>query len=126
MPQPASPPGPEHVFKDKLAQGRFEIQKCADCGKHVFYPRVICPHCGADKLDWVAASGAATIYSTTVVRRKPEAGGDYNVALVDLAEGPRMMSRVAGVEPAAVKIGMKVNARITLENDVRFVEFTAD
>ena len=126
MPQPASPPGPEHVFKDKLAQGRFEIQKCAGCGKHVFYPRVICPHCGADKLDWVAASGAATIYSTTVVRRKPEAGGDYNVALVDLAEGPRMMSRVAGVEPAAVKIGMKVNARITLENDVRFVEFTAD
>ena len=126
MPQPASPPGPEHVFKDKLAQGRFEIQKCAGCGKHVFYPRVICPHCGADKLGWVAASGAATIYSTTVVRRKPEAGGDYNVALVDLAEGPRMMSRVAGVEPAAVKIGMKVNARITLENDVRFVEFTAD
>ena len=125
MPQPPSMPGPEHVFKDKLAQGRFEIQKCAGCGKHVFYPRVLCPHCGADTLGWTAASGAGTVYSTTVVRRKPEAGGDYNVALIDLAEGPRMMSRVAGLEPTAVKIGMKVKARIALENDVRFVEFTA-
>ena len=116
-------PGPEQTYKDKLAQGAFEIQKCAACGKHVFYPRVVCPHCGADKLGWVAASGAGVVYSTTVVRRKPEAGGDYNVALVDLAEGPRMMSRVVGVEPAAVKIGMKVRARIAPET---LVEFTPD
>jgi len=69
-PLPMPTPGPEHVYKEKLAQGSFEIQKCAGCGKHVFYPRVLCPHCGADKLGWVAASGAGTIYSTTVVRRK--------------------------------------------------------
>ena len=126
MPQPASPPGPELFYKDKLAQGRFEIQKCAGCGKHVFYPRVICPHCGADKLGWVAASGAGVVYSTTVVRRKPDAGGDYNVALVDLAEGPRMMSRVAGVEPTAVKIGMKVKARIAKDGEAPVVEFISD
>ena len=76
-----------------------------------------------DKLDWVKASGSGTVYSTTVVRRKPEAGGDYNVALIDLAEGPRMMSRVVGVEPTAVKIGMKVRARIAPE---ALVEFTPD
>jgi uncharacterized OB-fold protein len=116
-------PGPEQVYKDKLAQGAFELQKCSGCGKHVFYPRVVCPHCGSDRLDWVAASGAGVVYSTTVVRRKPEAGGDYNVALVDLAEGPRMMSRVVGIEPAAVRIGMKVKARIA--PDV-LVEFTPD
>ena len=126
MPQPASPPGPEHVYKDKLARGSFEIQKCAGCGNHVFYPRVLCPHCGADKLGWVAASGAGTIYSTTVVRRKPESGGDYNVVLVDLAEGPRMMSRVAGLEPTAVKIGMKVKARIAKDGDAPVVEFTQE
>ena len=125
-PAPSVPPGPEHAYKDKLAQGRFEIQKCAGCGKHVFYPRVLCPNCGADKLGWVAASGAGTIYSTTVVRRKPEAGGDYNVVLVDLAEGPRMMSRVAGIEPAAVKIGMKVQARIAKDGEAPIVEFTVD
>ena len=126
MPQSASPPGPEQFYKDKLAQGRFEIQKCAGCGKHVFYPRVLCPHCGADKLGWTAASGAGTVYSTTVVRRKPEAGGDYNVALIDLAEGPRMMSRVAGLEPTAVKIGMKVKARIAKDGDAPIVEFTQE
>ncbi len=126
MAQTQSPPGPEQTYKDKLAAGRFEIQKCAGCGKHVFYPRVVCPHCGADKLGWVAASGAGVVYSTTVVRRKPEAGGDYNVALIDLAEGPRMMSRVVGLEPAAVKIGARVKARVASEGEARIVEFTQD
>lgn len=126
MPTPDTAPGPEQTYKDKLAQGSFELQKCAGCGKHVFYPRVLCPHCGADKLAWVAASGAGIVYSTTVVRRKPEAGGDYNVALVDLAEGPRMMSRVVGIAPEGAKIGMKVRARIAAEGEARIVEFTPE
>jgi len=115
--------GPEKTFKDKLAAGSFEIQKCAACGKHVFYPRVMCTHCGSDQLDWVAASGAGTVYSTTVVRRKPDAGGDYSVVLVDLAEGPRMMSRVVEIAPDAVKIGMSVKARIAGSGETALVEF---
>lgn len=126
MTKSAPPPGPEQTYKDKLAQGRFEIQKCAACGKHVFYPRVVCPHCGSDTLAWVAASGAGTVYSTTVVRRKPDAGGDYNVTLVDLAEGPRMMSRIAGIDHGAVRIGMQVKARIAAEGEARIVEFTPE
>ena len=104
--------GPEKQYFDKLAAGRFEIQRCAGCGKHVFYPRVLCPHCGGERLDWVAPSGRGTVYSTTVVRRKPADGGDYNIVLVDLAEGVRLMSRVAGIAPDQVKIGMAVAARI--------------
>ncbi|MDH4096524.1 MAG: Zn-ribbon domain-containing OB-fold protein [Betaproteobacteria bacterium] len=116
-----SPPsGPEKRFFDALAAGRFEIQQCAACAKHVFYPRVLCPHCGSGELGWVAASGRGTVYSTTVVRRKPGDGGDYNVCLVDLAEGVRMMSRVAGVAPQDVTIGMAVKARIA----EGLVEFT--
>jgi len=116
-----SPPsGPEKQYLDKLAAGHFEIQKCAGCGKHVFYPRVLCPHCGSERLDWVAPSGRGTVYSTTIVRRKPADGGDYNVCLVDLAEGPRMMSRVASVAPDQVKIGMVVQARIA-EGLVEFI-----
>jgi uncharacterized OB-fold protein len=108
-----SPPsGPEKQYLDKLAAGRFEIQRCAACTKHVFYPRVLCPHCGSERLEWVAPSGRGTVYSTTIVRRKPADGGDYNVCLVDLAEGPRMLSRVAGVAPDEVRIGMAVKARI--------------
>jgi uncharacterized OB-fold protein len=116
-----SPPcGPEKRYLDALAAGRFEIQKCAACSKHVFYPRVLCPHCGAGGLGWVAASGRGTVYSTTVVRRKPAEGGDYNVCLVDLAEGARMMSRVVSIDPQEVKIGMHVTARIA----EGLVEFT--
>jgi uncharacterized OB-fold protein len=108
-----SPPsGPEKRCLDALAAGRFEMQKCAACARHVFYPRVLCPHCGSDRLDWVTASGRGTVYSTTVVRRKPADGGDYNVCLVDLAEGVRLMSRVVSVAPQDVKIGMAVRARI--------------
>jgi uncharacterized OB-fold protein len=112
--------GPEKIYQDKLAQGVFEIQRCAGCGKHVFYPRVLCPHCGADRLEWTAPSGRGSVYSTTVVRRKEADGGDYNVALIDLEEGPRLMSRVVTLAPADVRIGMAVKARV---ND-GVVEFT--
>jgi uncharacterized OB-fold protein len=109
-------PGPEKLYRDALEQERFQIQRCRSCGKHVFYPRALCPHCGSTDLEWVAASGRGTVYSTTVIRRRKEEGGDYNVALIDFAEGPRMMSRVEGVAPTEVKIGMAVTARIVREN----------
>jgi uncharacterized OB-fold protein len=109
---PFAGPGPDARFAAALAQGRFEIQRCAACGEHVFYPRALCTHCGSAQLDWIQPSGAGVVYSSTVVRRKPEAGGDYNVALIDLAEGPRLMSRVDGIAPAQVRIGMPVQAQV--------------
>ena len=105
-------PGPEAQFRAYLAQGRFMIQRSKSTGAHVFYPRVAAPGTGEADLEWVEASGEGTVYATTVVRNRPEKGGDYNVALIDLAEGPRMMSRVVEIEPTAVEIGMKVRAKI--------------
>ncbi|TAJ17855.1 MAG: DNA-binding protein [Rugosibacter sp.] len=105
-------PGPDAVFAAALAEGRFMLQQCDECKKYVFYPRVLCPHCGSPELAWQFASGQGVVYSTTVVRRKPEQGGDYNVALVDLSEGPRMMSRVDGIPPHEVSIGLAVCAHI--------------
>ncbi|MEL6482614.1 MAG: OB-fold domain-containing protein, partial [Pseudomonadota bacterium] len=52
------------------------------------------------------------VYATTCTRQRPEKGGDYNIALVDLDEGPRLMTRVEGVAADAVAIGMRVKARI--------------
>lgn len=103
-------PGPEARFRAALAEGRFVIQRCGACAGHVFPPRLVCPHCGATALAAVEASGRATVYAATVVRRRPEDGGSHNVVLVDLAEGPRMMSRVDGIAPDAVRIGMEVEA----------------
>ncbi len=114
MSQPDSPTdrGPEAAFAAHLAEGRFMIQRSASTGAHVFYPRPFVPGTGETDLEWVEASGEGTVYATTVNRRSPDKGGSFNVALVDLAEGPRMMRRVVGVEPEEVRIGMKVRARI--------------
>jgi hypothetical protein len=100
--------GPQNKYFSLLAEGRFQIQGCESCGACVFYPRVVCPYCGSDRLYWFKPEGRATVYSTTVVRRDREKGGDYNVALVDLVEGPRMMTSIRGIEPDQVKIGMEV------------------
>jgi uncharacterized protein len=102
--------GPDEQFRAFLREGRFMLQRSLSDGRYVFYPRAAAPGDGA-ALEWVEAIGAGRVYSTTVVRKKPPEPS-YNVALIDLAEGPRMMSRVEGVAPEEVKIGMKVRARI--------------
>lgn len=104
--------GPENTFREFLRQGRFMVQRTRGSGKFVFYPRVAEPGSGNRQLEWVPCSGLGTVYSTTVVRRRPERGGDYNVALIDLDDGFRMLSRVDLHSPEAVEIGQRVKARI--------------
>jgi len=106
-----------------LDGGRFLIQRCGGCGTAVYFPRELCPHCGSAELDWEAPAGTGTVYSVTTVRRKPEAGGDLNVSLIDLDEGVRLMSRVEGVAPGAVRIGLRVQARVVREGGVGLVVF---
>lgn len=118
--------GADLHYRTQLDQGNFIIQRCQSCEKAIFYPRMICPHCGSNKLEWFAPSGRGTVYSTTTVRRKPEHGGDYNVSLVDLAEGVRMMSRVEGVSPDAVTIGMQVQAKVVDGDEGKLVVFNPE
>ena len=113
---------PDAEYRNHLAAGRLMLQRSRGNGGFVFHPRVAQPASGATDLEWVEASGLGTVYSTTTVRQKPPAA-DYNVALIDLAEGPRMMSRVVGIAVGAVAIGMPVRARIVVENDTPLVVF---
>jgi uncharacterized OB-fold protein len=106
-----------------LDQGNFLIQHCGACCKHVYFPRESCPHCGAADLAWVTPSGHGTVYSTTTVRRKPDAGGDYNVSLIDLDEGVRLMSRVVDVSPDAVCIGQRVTASVQMTSEKGLIVF---
>lgn len=115
--------GPQKQYFDSLAAGSFRIQRCETCSRHVFYPRVQCPHCGADRLAWIEPSGLGTVYSNTVFRRKPADGGDQQIALVDLDEGVRMMSRVENIDPGAVRIGLRVRARIAEQDGAPLVVF---
>ncbi|MGB0210641.1 Zn-ribbon domain-containing OB-fold protein [Algiphilus sp.] len=113
---------PEAQYRAFLAEGRFMLQRARGSGRHVFHPRVAEPGTGDTDLEWVEASGRGTVYATTVVRKRPPEPS-YNVALIDLAEGPRMMSRVVGIDPEAVRIGMPVRARIEQEDGEPLVVF---
>lgn len=118
-----SGPGPERRFHDYLGQGKFMIQRSKSSGKYNWYPRTLEPGTGAADLEWVEASGDGVVYATTVNRQRPERGGDYNICLIDLAEGVRMMSRVVGIAPGDVKIGMKVKAKVDKIGDQDAVVF---
>lgn len=107
---------PEQDYFAHLAQGRFMLQRSRNSGNYSFYPRVAEPVTGARDLEWVEASGRGTVHATTVVRVKPPQQ-PYNVVLVDLEEGPRVMSRVEGIAPQDVRIGMKVQARIAKQEE---------
>lgn len=115
--------GADLYYRTQLDQGHFQIQRCTACQRSIFYPRMICPYCGSNRLSWFSPSGRGTVYSTTTVRRKPEHGGDYNVALIDLDEGARMMGRVEGIASGAVRIGMPVQAALVDDETGKLVVF---
>jgi uncharacterized OB-fold protein len=113
---------PEQDFDAFLAEGRFMLLRSRETGRCFWFPRVAEPGTGCTDLEWVEASGEGTVYTTTVIRQKPPTP-DYNLALVDLAEGPRMMSRVEGVAPDQVRIGMKVRAKVVKDGERSLVVF---
>ena len=116
---------PEQEYLAFLAKGRFMLQRSKGSGTYVFHPRVAVPGTGEQDLEWVEASGRGVVYSTTVVRNKPPLE-NYNVALIDLAEGVRMMSRVVDIDPAQVWIGMKVVANVSEIDGTPAVVFTEE
>ena len=97
-------------FHEGCRRGELLIQRCAACGRAQFYPRAYCGGCHGTALAWEAASGAATLYTYTVVRRAPSAEFadrvPYVLAIVELAEGPRLMSTVVDADPEEIEIGM--------------------
>ena len=91
---------------------RFVIQCCNSCGEHQFYPRGVCSHCLSSELEWREASGNGTIYSYSVNHRAPHPGFaddlPFVLAIVELEEGPRMMTNIVVSDPDSVTIGMAV------------------
>jgi uncharacterized OB-fold protein len=115
--------GPEKIFDDFLRAGRFMLQRERLTNRYVFYPRYATVQADPENLEWVEASGRGTVYATTVMRERPERGGNYNIVIVELAEGPRLMSTVEGLAPEDVCIGMAVVARIDSAGDTMRLVF---
>ncbi|MFE3940609.1 Zn-ribbon domain-containing OB-fold protein [Streptomyces sp. NPDC059118] len=106
-------------YWDAAAQGRLLLRRCRACGRAHHYPREFCPHCWSEEVVWEPASGDATLYTWSVVHRNdlPPFGArvPYVAAVVDLAEGPRMMTQVVGCEESALAIGMALRVAFRQE-----------
>jgi len=114
-PRPAPPPDADSApYWAAAHDGRLVVQRCTTCGHTQLYPRDRCLVCRGP-VEWVEASGRGTVYSFTVIRQnysRPFRDWiPYVVALVDLEEGPRVMTNIVECEPDAVRIGMAVRAR---------------
>ena len=107
-------------FWDGLAQGRFLVQLCVECGRHQFYPGPICRRCWASDLSWVEPTRLGTVRSFTIayVPTHPHwtAAVPYVIALVELNEGPCLTTNIVGCLPGDVRVGQGVEARITADS----------
>lgn len=113
-------PGPDARHQAGLREGRILLQHCDDCASVRFPPALVCRACGSPRLTWRESPGLGVVYSTTTVRDR---AGDYNVALVDVEGGARMMTRVEGANAPA--IGLPVRARIVSGDEGAYIVFDA-
>jgi uncharacterized OB-fold protein len=107
-------------FWNGLAQGEVRLQRCGTCGAHQYPAETFCYQCGAQAMSWVAVAGEGTLYSFTVVHQlyhkafKPFL--PYTVAIVQLDEGPRMLSAMLGLQRPA-RIGERLKPCIRTVDD---------
>lgn len=104
---------PLGTYQSYLLEGKLAYQESVS-GQVIFYPRVCAPGTGLD-LTWKISKGLGEVYSTTVIYKKDVE--PYNVALINVDEGFRMMSRVEGIAPESVKIGMRVQFFASKDKD---------
>lgn len=111
----AAPASPLAIFRHHLSRGELAYQYDPASGRPVFHPRVIGPGTGNDDLQWRVSAGKGTIHAVTVISPRGEA--PYNVVLVDMDEGFRLMSRVEGLAPEEVRIGLRVRMQVHQPQD---------
>ena len=117
-------------FWDGCREGKFLIRHCNACGRNHFYPRPFCPTCWSEDVAWKEASGRGTLYTYSIVHvndlppfaeRVP-----YVAAMVDLDEGPRVMTNVEGVPFDELRVGMPVTVEFKpISDDITIPVFRA-
>src|SRR4051794_14795828 len=104
-----------------VREHRLLIQRCTNCGNLRHPPRPMCPHCQSLEWDTIEASGRGTVFSFVIPHHPPLPWfpDPFVVALVDLAEGTRLVTNIVGVAPEAVSIGMAGTPRLREVRDGR-------
>lgn len=111
-------------FWDFAKERKLYLQECITCSKHIFYPRIACPFCGSQEIEWVQASGKGKLYTFTVVENNApsafQSDCPYVVAIVQLEEGVQMLTNIVDCNPYKLKFDMPVEVTFDQLND----EFT--
>jgi uncharacterized protein len=116
-----TPDNETRPFWDAAREERLLIQRCSRCGRHQFYPRPFCHVCWHDEVEWVEACGRATLYTWSVVHVNdlppfPERV-PYVAAVVELEEGPRMMTNIVDCDFGDLRAGMPVEVTFRPTSD---------
>ncbi|CAB4725603.1 MAG: DNA-binding protein [Actinobacteria bacterium] len=123
-PTPLSQP-----FWDGTKEREIRLQRCDACGAHRFPPLVLCRVCLAEEHQWVPTSARGTLYSY-VIQHRPATPAfiddlPYVVAIVELDEGPLMLTNIVGCEIDALEVGMRVEATyFDASDDITLYPFT--
>ncbi len=109
-------------FWEGAKRGELRIQRCNACGKAYFFPRPFCPFCSSKDVAWFTASGRGKLYSYVINYRAAYGFQDYApyvIAVVELEEGPRMMTNIIGVDPTPenLPIDLPVVVRFEKQDD---------
>lgn len=107
IPQPDEPSRP---FFEGAQRGELMLQHCTACGAYLSPGSRACTECLSEALEWVAASGQATLFTYAVMHQQYHPGFvdalPYNLAVVELAEGPRLNTNVVGIPNDQLRVGM--------------------
>jgi uncharacterized OB-fold protein len=127
MPEPTAD---TEAYWEACARQSLQMQQCGSCSKYQFPPRMLCSHCGCLEVHWRRLRGEGLVYSRTVIWRAPSAAFaedvPYVVALVDLAEGPRLMTNIVNCDPHEVYIGMPVRCTFLPRGRISLPVFEPD
>ncbi len=124
LPQPITPEA--KPYWDGLREQKLMLPKCQDCGRCFFYPRVVCPHCHSRRIGWVQSSGRGRLFSFEIsyqpLNKAFKVKPPYVLAMVELEEGPRLLSNLVGIaaDPKLIRCDMPVEVVYEKLND----EFT--
>jgi len=114
-PEPRPTPETAH-FWEGTARGELRLQRCRSCTRPYFPPQPFCPRCASDDVEVFRASGTGTLHSY-VINHRPAPGfrSPYVLAVVELAEGPRLLTNLMGVEPVPEQLPLDLPVEVTFE-----------
>ncbi len=112
----AEPTDLDRAYWDGLSEGKLRVQQCGACKSYQAPPETFCYKCGSDDIAWKDATGRGQVFSFITVHQKYHPAFyelvPYNVSVVELAEGPRLIANLIDIDPHEVQVGMDVKATV--------------